>query len=273
MRKLLVVAISFACVTAWSQAISTSQVSGTVQDASGAAIPAAQVVLRQTETGQSRATISGTDGSFILPNLPIGPYRMEVAKDGFATYIQTGIVLNVNTNPIINATLKVGAISEQISVQAEALAVETHSSGVGQVISHQEVVELPLNAREPTQLILLAGNATTQGTVANDLNSNKNFPTITLSVAGGNGNQISFSLDGGTANNPFNGLNQPLPFPDALQEFKVETSSVGAQTGQHASASVTVATRSGTNSLTASSSTPVTTCLTGAAPPRWCATA
>src|SRR5205807_10091233 len=63
------------------------------------------------------------------------------------------------------------------------------------------------------------------------------------------GNQISFSLDGGTANNPFNGLNQPLPFPDALQEFKVETSSVGAQTGQHASASVTVATRSGTNTL------------------------
>jgi hypothetical protein len=249
MRKLFVMAISVACVTAWSQAISTSQVSGTVQDASGAAIPAAQVVLRQTETGQSRATVSATDGSFILPNLPIGPYRMEVSKDGFATYVQTGIVLNVNTNPIINATLKIGAISEQVSVQAEALAVETHSSGVGQVISHQEVVELPLNAREPTQLILLAGNATTQGTVANDLNSNKNFPTITLSVAGGNGNQISFSLDGGTANNPFNGLNQPLPFPDALQEFKVETSSVGAQTGQHASASVTVATRSGTNSL------------------------
>ena len=249
MRKLLAIAISVACVTAWSQAISTSQVSGTVQDATGAAIPAAQVVLRQTETGQSRATVTATDGSFILPNLPIGPYRMEVAKDGFATYVQTGIVLNVNTNPIINATLKIGAISEQVSVQAEALAVETHSSGVGQVISHQEVVELPLNAREPTQLILLAGNATTQGTVANDLNSNKNFPTITLSVAGGNGNQISFSLDGGTANNPFNGLNQPLPFPDALQEFKVETSSVGAQTGQHASASVTVATRSGTNSL------------------------
>ena len=114
MRKLLAIAISVACVTAWSQAISTSQVSGTVQDATGAAIPAAQVVLRQTETGQSRATVTGTDGSFILPNLPIGPYRMEVAKEGFATYVQTGIVLNVNTNPIINATLKIGAVSEQV---------------------------------------------------------------------------------------------------------------------------------------------------------------
>src|SRR4051812_1694965 len=100
MRKLLAIAISVACVTAWSQAVSTSQVSGTVQDASGAAIPAAQVTLRQTETGQSRVVLTGNDGSFILPNLPIGPYRMEVSKDGFAAYAQTGIVLNVNTNPI-----------------------------------------------------------------------------------------------------------------------------------------------------------------------------
>jgi hypothetical protein len=233
----------------WSQAVSTSQVSGTVQDSSGAALPTAQVTFRQIDTGQVRAVLTGPDGSYLIPNLPIGPYRMEVAREGFATFVQTGIVLNVNTNPTFNAVLKVGGVNEQVMVQAEALAVETHSSGVGQVISHQEVAELPLNAREPTQLILLAGNATTQGTVANDLNSNKNFPTITLSVAGGNGNQIAFSLDGGTANNPFNGLNQPLPFPDALQEFKVETSSVGAQTGQHASASVTVATRSGTNAL------------------------
>jgi hypothetical protein len=172
-----------------------------------------------------------------------------VSKDGFATYVEKGIVLNVNTNPTINVILKVGAVSEQVMVQAEALAVETHSTAVGQVIDHSEVVDLPLNAREPTQLILLAGAATTQGVVANDLNSNKNFPTITISVAGSNANQISFTLDGASANSPFNGLNQPLPFPDALQEFKIETSSLGAQNGQHAGAAVTVATRSGTNEI------------------------
>lgn len=233
----------------WAQSVSTSQISGTVTDATGATVPAAQVRLIQTETGQNRLVTSGSDGSFLFPNLAIGAYRMEVSKPGFATYVQTGIVLNVNTNPIINATLKIGAVSEQVTVQAEAVAVETHSTGVGQIIDHDEVVNLPLNAREPTQLILLAGNATTQGAVANDLNTNKNFPTIAISVAGGNANQISFTLDGGTANSPFNGLNQPLPFPDALQEFKVETSSVGAQTGQHAAGSVTVATRSGTNAL------------------------
>ena len=233
----------------WAQAASTSQISGTVHDLTGASIPGATVKVVQTDTGFMRSAVTSTDGAYLLPNLPIGPYRMEVTKEGFSTFVDRGIVLEVNTNPAINPTLKVGAISEQVTVQAEALAVETHSTGVGQVIDHQEVVDLPLNAREPTQLILLAGVATTQGAVANDLNSNKNFPTITISVAGGNANQIAFSLDGATANNPFNGLNQPLPFPDALQEFKVETSSVGAQTGQHASASVTVATRSGTNAM------------------------
>src|SRR5689334_19624571 len=99
----------FACLLGtalglWAQAASTSQVSGTVQDSSGAAIPGAQVTLRQTETGQARSAVTVTDGSYLFPNLVIGPYRMEVSKEGFATYVQTGIVLNVNTNPIINAT-------------------------------------------------------------------------------------------------------------------------------------------------------------------------
>jgi hypothetical protein len=248
-RFLLVFAGLVLSVTAWSQAASTSQISGTVQDATGAAVPGAQIRLVQTETGQDRITASGADGSYLLANLAIGSYRMEVSKQGFATYVAAGIVLNVNTNPTINATLKIGAVNEQVTVQAEALAVETHSTGVGQVIDHQDIVDLPLNAREPTQLILLVGNATFQGANAADLNTNKNFPTVAISVAGANANQISFSLDGATANEPFNGLNQPLPFPDALQEFKVETSSVGAQTGQHAAASVTVATRSGSNAL------------------------
>lgn len=232
----------------WAQT-STSQISGTVEDATGAVIPGAAIKVLQTATGLTRTVTATPDGIYVIPNLPIGPYRMEVTKEGFSTFVQPGIVLEVNSNPVINPVLKIGAVSEQVTVQAEALTVETRSSGIGQVITHDEVVNLPLNAREPAQLILLVGGATNQGAVANDLNTNKNYPTVTISVAGANANQISFSLDGATANEPFNGLNQPLPFPDALQEFKVETSSVGAQTGQHAAASVTVATRSGTNAF------------------------
>ncbi len=232
-----------------AQSSSTSQISGIVHDNTGATVPSALVKILQSDTGYARSATTGPDGAYVLPNLPIGTFRLEVTKEGFATFVEAGIVLEVNSNPAINPTLKVGSVSETITIEAETLSVETHSSGVGQVINHDEVINLPLNAREPTQLILLVGGATNQGANASDLNTNKNYPTITISVAGANANQISFSLDGATANEPFNGLNQPLPFPDALQEFKVETSSVGAQTGQHAAASVTVATRSGTNSL------------------------
>jgi hypothetical protein len=129
----------------WAQAVSTSQVSGTVQDATGAAIAGAQVKLTQIETAQVRTTITGPDGAYLVPNLVIGPYRLEVSKEGFGAHVQTGIVLNVNTNPTINATLKIGAVTEQVTVRSEVLSVETHSTGVGQVITHAEVVDLPLN--------------------------------------------------------------------------------------------------------------------------------
>jgi hypothetical protein len=243
----LVGCLLFSTGLLWGQA--TSQISGTVHDASGASVPSATVQVTQTDTGFIRSVVTSSDGAYVLSNLPVGPYRMDVTKEGFSTFVEPGIVLEVNTNPAINPVLKVGAISDQVTVQAEALAVETHSTGVGQVINHDEVINLPLNARDPTQLILLVGNATVQGANAADLNTNKNFPTISISVAGANANQIAFSLDGATANEPFNGLNQPLPFPDALQEFKVETSSVGAQSGQHAAAAVTVVTKSGSNAL------------------------
>ena len=155
--RLIAIFVGLALLS-WSQAGSTSQVSGTVQDASGAAIPGALVKLTKTETGSTRTVSTAGDGSYLIPSLAIGPYEMEVSKQGFSTSIAKDIILNVNTNPIINATLKVGAISDRVEVVGSALSVETHSTGVGQVIDHQEVTELPLNSRDPTQLILLVGN-------------------------------------------------------------------------------------------------------------------
>ncbi len=133
-----------------------------------------------------------------------------------------------------------------MEVEAAAAMVETHSTGVGQVVDQQRVVDLPLNGRNATDLIYLAGASAVAPPA--DLVSAKNYPgEAVLSIAGGLANGTLYMLDGGTHNDPFNNLNLPLPFPDALQEFKVETSALPAQYGQHSAGAVNAVTKSGGN--------------------------
>src|SRR5205814_7220684 len=108
------------CGRAWGQAGSTAQVSGSVKDQTGAVLPGAEVTLTQTETGLARNAVTNETGSYTLTNLPVGPYRLEATLPGFRTYVQNGIVLQVNSNPVINATLEVGQVSETVEVQANA---------------------------------------------------------------------------------------------------------------------------------------------------------
>ena len=248
MRTSIGLAFSFllACATVWAQS-STSQINGTVRDPTGLSVPGADVRAIQTATGAVRTATTGADGEYVLPNLPIGPYQIEISKAGFSKYVQTGIVLQVDTNPTLDAVLKVGSVTDQVMVQAEAALVETHSTGIGAVIDQERVVDLPLNGREATQLIFLSGMATTgNGT---NLNTIRNYPTQLISVAGGQGNGITYLLDGGMHNDVMNSLNLPLPFPDALQEFKVESNALPAEYGLHASAAINAVTKSGTNEL------------------------
>src|SRR4051794_29461059 len=101
---------------AWAQA--TAQMSGTVKDGSGAVLPGVTVTATQTATGASRTVITDDAGNYVMPNLPTGPYRLEVSLQGFKTYLQTGIVLQVGETPTINATLGVGNLEETVSVEA-----------------------------------------------------------------------------------------------------------------------------------------------------------
>jgi len=224
----------------------TVQINGGVKDATGLAVQGAEVSVTQTDTGFARTTLSAADGAYLFLNLPIGPYRLEVKKTGFATHVQAGIILQVDTNPTIDVALKVGSVSEQVLVEAAAAMVETQSNGVGQVINQQQVVDLPLNGRDATQLIFLSGASTTGPNGA--INSSKNYQNETIIALAGPGvSGISYMLDGGTHNDPFNSLNLPFPFPDALQEFKVETSALPAQYGYHSQGAVNAVTKSGTN--------------------------
>ncbi|HLK50902.1 MAG TPA: carboxypeptidase-like regulatory domain-containing protein [Bryobacteraceae bacterium] len=239
----VVLGIFLVCVAIWAQA--TAQIAGTVHDESGAAVAGADVKVTQTATGAVRTVTSGRDGGYVLPNLALGPYLLEVSKEGFTKYVQSGIVLQVDSNPTIDVALKVGAVTEQVTVEASASQVESHSTGVGQVVDNQRVAEMPLNGRDPHELVFLAGMSSSPGNGA--INTVRNYPTVVVSVAGGQGNGVGYSLDGAIFQDPYNNLSLPLPFPDALQEFKVETSALPPQYGYHSTATVNAVTKSGSN--------------------------
>jgi hypothetical protein len=252
-RGLLILLLSI--TTVWAQTSSTAQINGTVKDQGGLALPGVTITVTQTGTGLTRVAVTDDTGSYVLQNLPIGPYRFEAALQGFRTFVQTGIVLEVGANPTLAVTLGLGQIEETVSVQGSAALVETRNPGIGQVITNQQVLELPLNGRQLTELIFQAGLATGgKGTGdapgGNALNSGvRSYPNTTIAVAGGLSNGMTYTLDGGTHNDPMNSLNLPLPFPDAMQEFKVETSALPAQYGHHSAAAVNAVTKSGTNVL------------------------
>ena len=225
----------------WGQA--TAQISGTVKDQSGAVLPGVEITATQTETGITRTTLTNETGSYALSNLALGPYRLEAALPGFRTYAQTGIVLQVNSSPAVNVTLEVGQVAETVEVQANAALVETRNSTLGSVIENERILELPLNGRNVTDLITLAGGAVQQDTTS------QNFITGSplLAVGGGAGWGVDYTLDGANHVNFISGSTMMMPFPDAMQEFKVETSGVSAQRGN--SAAVAAVTKSGTNEL------------------------
>ncbi|PYR83439.1 MAG: hypothetical protein DMG19_19110 [Acidobacteria bacterium] len=236
-----------ACAGVWAQA--TAQISGTARDQSGAVLPGVEVKVTQTETGIARTAVTNETGSYVLPNLVLGPYRLEAALPGFRTYVQSGIVLQVNASPVINIVLEVGQVAEQVEVQANAALVDTRNSTVGSVIENERVLELPLNGRNVTDLIVLAGGAVDQSTGSQSINvmaiGGASGTSPVLSIAGGASWGSGYSLDGANHVNYMTGTTMNMPFPDAMQEFKVETSGVNAQHGN--SSAVSAVTKSGTN--------------------------
>ncbi len=233
-----------------SQGVASAQMQGLITDPSGAIIPKASVRVTQTNTGLVRNTLSGSDGTYVLPNLPVGPYNLEVQARGFQAYMQTGIILQVSNNVTINVTLKVGQVSQKVQVSANASMVQTQKTSISQVVDQARIVDLPLNGRQATSLVMLAGAANDNGPAngVSDLTGSKNYyGADSISVAGGQANGTNYLLDGGENMDAFSFVNLPFPFPDALQEFSVQTNSLSARYGFQGGATVNVVTKSGTN--------------------------
>jgi len=223
---------------------------GTVTDSSGAVVPSATVKVTETATGLERSVAANMQGYYVVPSLPPSQYQVEVGAPGFRRFSQRNITLRADQSLTINATLQVGAAEQSVTVSAEPPQVNITTGALSQVVDQQRMVDIPLNGRNAATLTLLvAGTATTPANGV-DQGKTKTFPAgITISTNGARQSQISWNLDGGNNADIQTNINQPFPFPDALQEFSVQTSNYSARYGSNAGGVVNVITRSGTNRL------------------------
>jgi len=221
---------------------------GTVTDPSGAVVPSARIKVTDDATAAVRETTANTQGYFVVTSLRPATYSVAFESPGFSSTIQTHVVLQADESRTVNQTLSVQQANQSVEVSASAVAVNTATGTVSDVVDQKRVEDLPLNGRNAASLLLVvAGAIPAPGTDA-DQGNTKTFPaTVTVSTNGARQNQVSFRLDGANNNDLYTNVNQPFPFPDALQEFSVQTSNYSARYGGNAGGVVNIVTRSGTN--------------------------
>lgn len=235
-----------------AQAVDTAQVSGVVKDTSGAVIPGAQVTVTNLDRNVIRSVETAPDGSYTFANLGIGSYQLEVKSANFRSYLQRGIVLAVGANVLISPELAVGTATEEVTVESVSGKVEMSDTSTSQVIDSKQILGLPLNGRQVTSLILLSGAAADASSYG-DTVSTKTYGSaniggsVAISIAGGQSNTVNYVLDGGDHNNAYTNVNLPFPFPDATDQFSIQTSGVTARFGVHSGGTMNAITRSGTN--------------------------
>jgi hypothetical protein len=223
---------------------------GTVTDPSGAVIPGAKITATQVDTGISRSVSTDVDGNYLIPSLHPATYNLDVEAKGFRRFTRTGITLLADQSATINVAMELGAAAETVTVEAAAVLVDTTTGTQKQVINQTQMIELPLNGRNAAELSYLIAGASPSPAGGALQGVSKQFPTeIVVSTNGVQQDQVSYQLDGGTYNDEFFSTNLPFPFPDALQEFSVQTSNYGAQYGNNAGGVVNIITKSGTNSV------------------------
>ncbi len=231
-----------------SHAQGLGSIVGRVTDPSGASVASAKIIATQEGTGFSRTALTDAEGLYVIPSLQPAKYALSVEARGFSTSKNSGIELLADQTLTVNFSLKLGITTEIVVVSGNAVQVDTSTSTLKQVIEQQRLVELPLNGRNAAQLTLLVPGAVNSPSGGADQGSTKTFPgAVTISANGSRQNQVSYQLDGANHVDEYTNVNQPFPFPDALQEFSVQTSNYSAEYGQNAGAVVNVITRSGSN--------------------------
>jgi hypothetical protein len=241
---------------ALGQTAETGALNGVITDPTGGVISGATIKVTNEATGESRSVLSGQNGSYLVPLLPPGAYRVEVSNSGFGASVYQGIHIYVTEPATLNVPLKIGTPTETIIVRAEASQLQTTSSALGHVTDQRMVENLPLVTRNYTQILGLSPGVSGDVTNAADIGrgiTGESSGTGGYSVAGGATNDNNFQMNGTQVNDleAEDGITGgvPIPNPDTIQEFKVQTGQYDASYGRNGGANVNVVTKSGTNSF------------------------
>ena len=233
----------------------TGSIAGTVKDAQGAMVTTSTVKASNVDTGFSRSVPVGGDGSYLIQYLPIGRYTVEAEAAGFKKFVQQNIAVTVDQTVVLNLTLAVGGQTQTVTVTEAPPLVETSTAELGRTVSPSEIIGLPLvNRNAYAELSLTPGTMSNSASPTSNPSGTPNFvagqPSTQVVLNGGiDGGvpTVSFYLDGGINMSSLRNYGNPIPNPDALEEFRVESNNFSAQYGKMSGAVVTAVTKSGTN--------------------------
>jgi len=233
----------------------TGSITGTVKDEQNAMVTTAAVRATNVDTGYSRTASVGSDGVFLIQYLPVGKYTVEVNAASFKKFVQQNVTVAVDQTVTLSVTLAIGAETQTVEVTEAPPLVETTTAELGRTVSPNEIISLPLvNRNAYAELSLTPGVMANSSSAQSNANGTPNFqigvPSTQVQVNGGidaGVPTVSYYLDGGINETGLRNYGNPLPNPDALQEFRIETNNFAAQYGRMSGAVVTAVTKSGTN--------------------------
>jgi Carboxypeptidase regulatory-like domain len=241
---LLVFCFVFYCGTSMAQTTGTIQ--GTVNDPSGAVVPSATVAATLVGTQSTRSVTSDKNGDFEIPELRVGHYSVQVTAAGFKAFAINDVNVTIGHVVVIHPVLQVGESAQTVTVEANAIQVETTSTQLGGVMNDRAVSELPLDTRDTYQLLQLQPGVMSQFGGSSTIFYGSNDPGV-VSVNGGRGRSNNYMVNGGDGNDLFANLPAIEPSPDAIQEFRVLTNTFDAEYGRNSGSVVNVVTKSGTD--------------------------
>jgi hypothetical protein len=247
-QRLFTLTLLFVLETSAAHASVTASISGTVTDPTGAVMPGVSVVAVNTETGIQTSTETNAAGFYNFPALPTGHYEIKITKTGFREYRQTGLVLDVNTALRIDATLNVGAVTQEVSVTSTVVHVETSNTQMGEVIGGTKMTTLPLNGRSYTDLLALQpGVAPTSSGEGYGMPVSGNLDPGALSVSGQRESGNGYIVNGGNAEDRLYNNTAIIPNLDSIAEFRILTNNADAEYGSYTGGLINVITKQGTN--------------------------